>query len=62
MAGFVDQVAWHVIWPLDAAAYVAAGDPLGAREIASLLEPVLRDANGNGTAVRDSLQALAGTR
>jgi serine/threonine protein kinase/Flp pilus assembly protein TadD len=62
MAGFVDQLAWHVIWPLDAAAYVAAGDPLGAREIANLLEPVLRDANGKGIAVRDSLQALAGTR
>jgi len=62
MAGFVDQLAWHVIWPLDAAAYLAAGDPLGAREIANLLEPVLRDANGNGIAVRDSLQALAGTR
>ncbi len=60
MAGFVDQVAWPAIWPLTAAASVAAGDPLGAREVAALVEPVFRDADGSGTGVRDSLRAILG--
>jgi hypothetical protein len=62
MAGFVDQVGWTVIWPLDAAASTAQGDPLGARTVADLVEPVFRDANGAGVAVRDSLRAFAGQR
>jgi serine/threonine protein kinase len=61
MAGFIDQVAWPVIWPLVASAYRAAGDPLGGRDVANLLEPVFRDANGLGVPIRDSLLALRGT-
>jgi tetratricopeptide (TPR) repeat protein len=61
-AGFVDQVGWPAIWPLAAAAYTALGDPLGAREIAELVEPALRDANGAGIAMRDSLLGLGGLR
>jgi len=59
-AGFADQVAWPAVWHLAAAAHLANGDPLGAREIAHLLEPVFRDANGDGIAVRDSLLSLGG--
>ncbi len=59
-AGFVDQVAWPAIWPLAAAASSPAGDPLRAREIAQLVEPVFRDADGAGTAVRDSIRAILG--
>jgi hypothetical protein len=60
MAGFVDQVGWPAIWPLAAAAHRTLGDPLGAREVANLVEPAFRDANGAGVAIRDSLLALGG--
>jgi serine/threonine protein kinase/Tfp pilus assembly protein PilF len=57
MAGFVDQVAWPVIWPMAIDAHRASNDPLGARQIAELVEPAFSDANGGGTAVRDSVRA-----
>jgi len=60
MAGFVDQVGWPAIWPLAVAAHRAAGDQLEAREVAELLEPVFRDADGAGIALRDSLLTLGG--
>jgi tetratricopeptide (TPR) repeat protein len=62
MAGFVDQVTWPVIWPLAIEAHQASGDPLAAREVAALIEPVLRDANGDGTVIHDAVAAAAQAR
>ncbi len=60
MGGFVDQIAWPVIWPL-AIQLQREADPLTARELAELLRPVINNANGSGVAIYDSLFIWAGS-
>jgi hypothetical protein len=60
MGGFVDQIAWPIIWPL-AIRLQREADPLTARELAELLRPVIRNANGSGVAIFDSLFIWAGS-
>jgi hypothetical protein len=60
MAGFVDQIAWPVIWPL-AIRLQREADPLEARKLADLLRPVIKNANGSGVSIRDSLFIWAGS-
>lgn len=55
MTGFVDQVAWSEVWPLRARALAASGDRLRAVEALDQLASVLRDANGQGRVVLDSI-------
>ena len=55
MTGFVDQIAWIEVWRLRARALAASGDRLRAVEAFDQLAAVLRDANGRGRAVLDSI-------
>jgi tetratricopeptide (TPR) repeat protein len=55
MTGFVDQVAWGAAWPLRARALAESGDRLRAIEALEQLASVLRDANGHGRVVLDSI-------
>ncbi len=55
MTGFVDQIAWADAWPLRARALAASGDRLRAVEALDQLASVLRDANGRGRIVADSI-------
>ena len=59
--GFTDQVAWSIALRLRAEALRASGDELGARSTFRLLGNTLRDANGTGVALRDSVDVWSGT-
>ncbi len=58
--GFMDQVAWSIALRLRAEALRASDDELGARATFRLLGNTLRDANGTGVALRDSVVMWSG--
>jgi tetratricopeptide (TPR) repeat protein len=56
MPGFIDQVAWVEAWPIRARALVDVGDVAAAREAYAGLQDLLDDADGEGVAIRDSVE------